>query len=66
MYKVNVIFFFFRNFFVIIHYHLPNVSSQIKKNIIFEPNELSITLSTLLSDLGTDNIGKLATYVLTA
>ena len=34
----------FRNCFVIIHYHLTKVSSQINKRIIFEPDELSITL----------------------
>ena len=34
----------FRNFFVIIYCHLTKVSSQINKCIIFEPNELSITL----------------------
>ena len=37
----------FRNCFVIIYCHLTNVSSQINKCIIFERNELSITLSTL-------------------
>ena len=37
----------FRNCFVIIYCHLTKVSSQINKNIIFEPNELSISLSTL-------------------
>ena len=37
----------FRNCFVIIYCHLTKVSSQIKKCIIFEPNELSITLSAL-------------------
>ena len=37
----------FRNCFVIIYCHLTKVSSQINKCIIFEPNELSITLSTL-------------------
>ena len=36
----------FRNWFVIIH-HLTKVSAQIIQCIIFEPNELSITLSTL-------------------
>ena len=35
-----------RNCFII-HYHLTNISAQINKCIIFEPNELSITLSTL-------------------
>ena len=39
----------FRNCFVIIYCHLTKVSSQINKCIIFEPNELSITLSTLCS-----------------
>ena len=37
----------FRNCFVIIYCHLTKVSSQINKCIIFEPNEVSITLSTL-------------------
>ena len=37
----------FRNWFVIIYCHLTKVSPQINKCIIFEPNELSITLSTL-------------------
>ena len=37
----------FRNCFVIIYCHLTKVSSQINKFIIFQPNELSITLSTL-------------------
>ena len=37
----------FRNCFVIIYCHLTKVSSPINKCIIFEPNELSITLSTL-------------------
>ena len=37
----------FRNCCVIIYCHLTKVSSQINKCIIFEPNELSITLSTL-------------------
>ena len=37
----------FRNCFVIIYCYLTKVSSQINKCIIFEPNELSITLSTL-------------------
>ena len=36
----------FRNCFVIIYCHLTKVSSQINKSIIFEPNELSITLFT--------------------
>ena len=36
-----------RNCFVIIYCHLRKVSSQINKCIIFEPNELYITLSTL-------------------
>ena len=31
----------FRNCFIIIYCHLSKVSSQIKKCIIFEPNELS-------------------------
>ena len=38
----------FRNCFVIISCHLTKVSSQINKYIIFEPNELSITLSALM------------------
>ena len=37
----------FRNSFVIIYCHLTKVSSPINKCIIFEPNELSITLSTI-------------------
>ena len=37
----------FRNCFVIIHYHLTKVSARINRCIIFEPNELPITLSTL-------------------
>ena len=37
----------FRNWFVIIHHHLTKVSAQIIQFIIFERNELSITLSTL-------------------
>ena len=37
----------FRNWFVIIHCHLTKVSAQIIQCIIFERNELSITLSTL-------------------
>ena len=40
----------FRNWFVIIHRHLTKVSAQIIQCIIFERNELSITLSTLLCD----------------
>ena len=40
----------FRNCFVIIYCHLTKVSSQINKCIIFEPNELSLTLSTQWSD----------------
>ena len=40
----------FRNWFVIIHHHLTNVSAQIIQCIIFERNELSITLSTLWWD----------------
>ena len=36
----------FRNYFII-YCHLTKVSSQINKCIIFEPNELSVTLSTL-------------------
>ena len=38
----------FRNCFVIIFCYLTKVSSQINKCIIFEPNELSMTLSNLL------------------
>ena len=37
----------FRNWFVIIYRHLAKVSAQIIPCIIFEHNELSITLSTL-------------------
>ena len=37
----------FRNCFVIIYCHLTRLSSQINNSIILEPNELSITLSTL-------------------
>ena len=37
----------FRNWFVIIHCHLTKVSAQIIQCIVFERNELSITLSTL-------------------
>ena len=37
----------FRNCFVIINCHLTKVSSQINKCILFDPNELSKTLSTL-------------------
>ena len=37
----------FRNCFVIIYCHLTKGSSQINQCIIFEINELSITLSTL-------------------
>ena len=37
----------FRNCFFIIHYHLKKVSARIITCIIFELNELSITLSTL-------------------
>ena len=40
----------FRNYFVIIYCNLTKASSQINKCIIFEPNELSITLSTLWCD----------------
>ena len=40
----------FRNCFVIVYCHLTKVSSQINNWIIFEPNELSITLSTLCFD----------------
>ena len=38
----------FRNWFVIIQRHLTKVSVQIIQCIIFEHNELSLTLSTLL------------------
>ena len=41
----------FRNWFVIIHCHLTKVSAQIIQGIIYECNELSITLSTLLLPL---------------
>ena len=44
----------FRNWFVIIHRHLTKVSAQIIQCIIFERNELSITLSTLCSDYEVD------------
>ena len=37
----------FRNCFVIVYCDLTKVSSQINRRIIYEPNELSITLSTL-------------------
>ena len=37
----------FRNWFVIIHRHLTKVLAQIIQCIIFERNELSITLSAL-------------------
>ena len=37
----------FRNCFVIIYCHLTKVPSQINKRIIFEPNDLSKTQSTL-------------------
>ena len=37
----------FRNCFVIIYCHLTKISSQINKCMIFEPNERSITISTL-------------------
>ena len=37
----------YRNCFVIIYCHLTKVLSEINKCIIFKPNELSITLSTL-------------------
>ena len=37
----------FRNWFVIIHRHLTKVSAQIIQCIIFERNELSLTISTL-------------------
>ena len=36
----------FRNWLVIINYHLTKVSSQINKCIIFEPKKNSITLSS--------------------
>ena len=39
----------FMNCFVIIHYILPKVSTRRNKCIIFEPNVLSITLSTIWS-----------------
>ena len=50
----------FRNCFVFIYCHLTKVSSQIDKCIIFEPNELSIILSTLwsLSERETFNMAK--------
>ena len=37
----------FRNCFAIIYCNLTKVYSQINKCIVFEPNELSITLSAL-------------------
>ena len=37
----------FSNCFVVIYCHLTKVSSQINNCTIFEPTELSITLSTL-------------------
>ena len=37
----------FRNCFVLIYCHLKKVSSQINKRIIFDANELFITISTL-------------------
>ena len=37
----------FRNWFAIIHCHLTKVSAKVLQCIIFEHNELSITLSTL-------------------
>ena len=37
----------FRNWFVFIHRHLAKVLAQIIQCIVFERNELSITLSTL-------------------
>ena len=37
----------FKNWFVIIHRHLTKVSAQIIQCIIFERNELSITISNL-------------------
>ena len=37
----------FRNCFAIIYCHLTKVSSEINKCIIFQHNELSITLSSL-------------------
>ena len=50
----------FRNWFVIIHRHLTKVSAQIIQCIIFERNELFITLSVMFmllygeTMLGTD------------
>ena len=46
----------FRNGFVISYCHLTKVSFQINKCIIFEPNELSITLSTLWYNLRSPDI----------
>ena len=55
----------FRNCFVIINYcHLTKVSSQINKCIIFEPNELSITLSTLWCDQYVRCMGAFGGHVL--
>ena len=48
IYNVNVKNQIFRNCFVMIHYHLTKVSPRINKSIIFEPNELSITQSTMM------------------
>ena len=47
----------FRNCFVIIYCHITKVLSQINKCMIFEPNELSITLSTLCLNCASDAQG---------
>ena len=46
----------FRNWFVIIHRLLTKVSAQIIQCIIFERNELSITLSTLWYNEGEQGV----------
>ena len=47
----------FRNWFVIIHRHLTKVSAQLIQCIIFELNELSITLYLLYGVTGTSIYG---------
>ena len=39
----------FSNWFIIIHHHLTKVSAQIIHCIIFERNELSITIYSMIS-----------------
>ena len=51
----------FSNCFAIIYCHLIKVSSQINKCIIFEPNELTITLSTLLCYPARGRVGRRVT-----